>query len=180
MTERQASRRVFFALWPDAAALDALDAAAQTGVAACGGRRMRRDSLHLTLVFVGAASPEQLLVMQEAAARVCAAPFEMTLDRIGWWAHNRILWAGCDALPSGQRRLLQALAEQLDLTGCRPEERSHVPHVTLARHVRCERVPALDAPIRWQVGEFTLVESLLQPSGARYRILSRWPLRENA
>jgi 2'-5' RNA ligase len=180
VTEPQAPRRIFFAIWPDAAALEALDAAAHAGAAACGGRPMRRDSLHMTLVFVGAATPEQLLVMQEAAARVRAAPFEMVLDRMGWWAHNHILWAGCHAVPSGQRRLLRALAEQLDLTGFRPEARAHVPHVTLARHVRCERVPVLDAPIRWQVGEFSLVESLLQPSGARYRTLSRWPLRENA
>lgn len=180
MTEQPVSRRVFFALWPDAAALDAFDAAAHAGTVACGGRAMRRDSLHVTLLFVGAASPEQVLVMQEAAARVRAAPFDMAFDQLGWWPHNQILWAGCHVVPSRQRRLLDDLSRELDLTDFHPDARPNVPHVTLVRHARCERVPVLDEPIRWRISEFTLVESFLQPSGARYRILSRWPLCENA
>jgi 2'-5' RNA ligase len=108
---------------------------------------------------------------------VAAEPYELVLDRLGWWRHNRILWAGCGETPSGQRRLYEALAGALATAGFPLDPRPHVPHLTLLRHARCDGLPELAAPIRWRVGEFTLVESSLQPSGARYRVLARWPLR---
>jgi len=175
-----ATRRVFFAIWPDAAALDALELAVAAGVECCGGRRMRRDSLHVTLQFIGAVSSSQLAGLQDAAATVCATPFEMVLDQLGWWAHNRILWAGCQTPPSCQRRLFDALALALQAAGFPPDARPFTPHVTLVRNARCERLPILAAPIRWPVGEFSLVESFLQTSGACYRELARWPLHECA
>jgi len=176
----QATRRVFFAIWPDAAALDALELAMAEGAEHCGGRRMRRDSLHVTLEFIGAVSPEQLVRLHDASATVRAAPFEMVLDRLGWWPHNAIFWAGCQEMPSRQRRLIAALSRALLAAGFQPDSRQHVPHVTLLRQARCQEVRPLDAPIRWQVDDFTLVESFLQPSGVRYRVLERWPLQECA
>lgn len=171
------SRRVFFALWPDAAALDALEAAASAGEACCGGRRMRRDSLHLTLAFIGAVSSAQLEQLHEIAAGIAAEPYELVLDRLGWWAHNRILWAGCGETPSRQRRLYEALAGALTAAGFQLDPRPHVPHLTLLRHARCDGQPELAAPIRWRVEEFTLVESRPQADGARYHVLKSWPLR---
>jgi 2'-5' RNA ligase len=176
----KATRRVFFAIWPDAAALDALELAASSGVAHCGGRRMRRDSLHVTLQFIGAVSSDQLASLHDAAAMVCAAPFEMVFDHLGWWPHNHILWAGCQEMPSCQSRLFGALFQALLTAGFQLDSRQQVPHVTLVRQARCDGLPTLHAPIRWRVGEFSLVESLLQPSGARYRELARWPLQEYA
>jgi 2'-5' RNA ligase len=141
---------------------------------------MRRDSLHVTLEFIGAVSPDQLASLHDAAATVCAAPFEMVLDRLGWWPHNEILWAGCQEMPSRQRRLLTALSQALLTAGFRPDSRPQFPHVTLIRHAHCDGLPTLQAPILWPVGEFSLAESFLQPSGARYRELARWPLQECA
>ena len=54
-------------------------------------------------------------------------------------------------------------------------------HVTLLRHARCEKardLPAGDLRIEWPVRDFVLVESDLQPEGANYRILGRWPLAQ--
>jgi 2'-5' RNA ligase len=51
-----------------------------------------------------------------------------------------------------------------------------VPHVTLARRVRCRDLPRLDTPIAWRVDEFALVESHLHPSAASYRTVARFPL----
>lgn len=179
MTESDAPRRVFFALWPEGVTLDALDAAAHLGVARCGGRRMRRDSLHMTLLFIGAAGPAELERLCGVADGVRLAPFAMTLDRFGYWPHNRILWAGSHAAPSCQRRLFTTLADGLAAAGFRLESRPCEPHVTLARHARCAGLPELAQPIDWRVEEFALIESFLQPSGARYRSLKRWPLRES-
>lgn len=178
MTEPR--HRVFFALWPDAAALDALEAAARAGRARCGGRPMRRDSLHLTLAFIGAVDAARLALLREIAAGIAAEPYELVLDRLGWWAHNRILWAGCRAAPCGQRRLFEVLAGALTAAGFQLDPRPHVPHLTLLRQARCDGLPELAAPIRWRVGEFTLAASRLEPDGARYRVLARWPLRAGA
>lgn len=179
MTE-PAARRVFFALWPDEAAREALTAAAHDGVALCGGRRMRSDSLHVTLAFIGAVSADQLEALHAAAADVRVAPFEAVFDHLGFWPHNRIIWAGCSVLPSRQRRLLECLSSALVTAGFPVERRTHFSHVTLARNAGCASVPVLGSPIRWLVAEFTLVESSLQPSGACYRVLKRWPLVGNA
>lgn len=178
MTEQ--TRRVFFALWPDAAALDALETAARAGEVCCGGRRMRRDGLHLTLAFIGVVTPPRLDLLHEIAAGVAAAPYELILDRLGWWPHNRILWAGCHETPSPQHRLFAALALPLATAGFVLDRRPHAPHVTLLRQAYCKKVPELPAPIRWRVDAFSLVESSLQASGAHYRELASWPLLTDA
>lgn len=170
--------RVFFALWPDEQILDALDAIATLGIKHCGGQRMRRDSLHLTLAFIGAVSPRQLVLLQEVADGIVVDAFDLQLDRLGYWPHNRILWAGCSAAPPWQRRLFIVLTELLTTAGFQLDQRPYLPHLTLVRHARCANLPEFSRPLQWHVGAFALVESLLQPSGARYRILQHWPLRE--
>lgn len=137
---------------------------------------MRRDSLHLTLAFIGAVSAGQVAQLQSLASGVAAASFDLVLDRLGYWPHNRILWAGCDRAPSGQRRLFDALNATLAAAGFAVDPRPHLPHVTLLRNARCASLPTLSQPVAWPVHEFALVESQLQPDGARYRILTRWPL----
>lgn len=139
---------------------------------------MRRDGLHITLAFIGAAAPDRMAALQEAAGRVRAAPFDLTLDRLGYWPHNRILWAGCSQMPSSQRRLFAELAEALAAEGFVLDQRPHVPHVTLVRNARCRSLPSLKMPIRWHVDTFALVESCQQPEGSCYQTLTSWHLQE--
>lgn len=169
-------RRVFFALWPDAAARDALDDLAAKCAAECRGKRVVRDNLHLTLAFIGMVSSERIAVLQEAASRVRFDPCEMLLDRLGCWPRNRILWAGCSETPPAEILLFSALSRELAGAGFPIEARAHVPHVTLVRNALCERLSKHEILVPWRVDAFTLVESSLQPTGARYYVLSRWPL----
>lgn len=175
----QATRRVFFALWPDATTRGALDGLASQAVKSCGGRRMRHDTLHLTLVFIGAATPAQRAVLCEAAGRVRAAPVEFVLDRLGCWRHNHIAWAGCQNASPGLRDLQAELSLNLVQAGFPEEERPFAPHVTLVRNARCGELPPIEPPVRWRALEFSLVESHLSLQGARYRVLHRWPLLDN-
>lgn len=176
MTE-SAQRRVFFALWPPEETLQALDALADDAAKQCAGRRVRSDSLHMTLAFVGAVSPGQLAVLRDIAAKIHGEAFDLEIDRIGFWPHNHIVWAGCSRVPSRLRRLSDALANELGETGFVLDKRTFAPHVTLARKARCDKQPELPQATTWPVSEFVLVESSLRPSGAMYQILDRWPLQ---
>ncbi|MFN3885257.1 MAG: RNA 2',3'-cyclic phosphodiesterase [Rhodocyclaceae bacterium] len=170
-------RRVFFALWPPAEALEALDALSGQVARRCKGRRTRRDSIHMTLVFIGAVSAEQLDRLMVLAEGIRSEPFEMNIDRLGYWPHNRIAWAGCSEVPSRQRRLYDSLTDGLLAVGFHLDKRPYVPHITLVRKAHCSDLPRLEPPIRWPVREFTLVESLPQPDEKQYISLSCWPLR---
>lgn len=177
------SCRVFFALWPDDEAAAHLSALAHDLAARGAGRVVPPVSLHLTLAFVGSVAPGRIQLLEEIAGAVRAEPFELSLDRLGFWPQRGILWAGCRQTPAPLRRLAGALVADLRAAGFALDHRSGVdlvPHVTLARRVRCASLPRLGTPIDWQVGEFALVESQLHPSAAGYRTLRRFPLAEAA
>jgi len=173
------SHRVFFALWPDDEATAHLSALAHDLAARGGGRVTRPASLHLTLAFVGAVAPGRIPLLEEIAGAVRAGSFELSLDRLGFWAQRGILWAGCRQTPAPLRRLAGALVADVRAAGFAIDHRSGgdlVPHVTLARRARCAALPRLGTPVTWQVSEFALVESHLQPAAASYRTLAGFPL----
>lgn len=169
--------RVFFALWPDADVAQALHAAGRMAHTTCGGRLMRRDTLHMTLAFLGDVDPGKMDVACDAAAKVGAGetPLRLTIDRLGYWQHNHIVWAGCSQTPPGLATLAADLGGHLRCGGFALEERPFVAHATLLRDAACAGVPP-PAPIVWNVAEFVLVESQPAAAGAHYRILRRWPL----
>ncbi len=177
MTEPR-SRRVFFGLWPDKEATCRLSALAQELAAAGGGRPTRSAALHLTLAFVGAVSPERIKLLETIGHELYAEAFDLSLDRLGFWPRNGILWAGCQQAPAPLLRLGEALAAALGAAGFGLDRAASVamPHVTLARGVRRASLPRLASPVRWRVGGFELVESHLHPAPASYQSLSSFPL----
>lgn len=171
-----ATERLFFALWPPAEAARQLYALARGCHAGCGGRLMPRDNLHLTLAFLGDTPAERRLAAEAAADGVVGVPFDLSLDRLGYWKHNRILWAGCTQVPEALQALAAELAARLREAGFELEKRPFAAHLTLLRNAA---PPAeLPAPegIAWSVDAFVLAASRLGPGGSRYEILRRWPL----
>jgi RNA 2',3'-cyclic 3'-phosphodiesterase len=171
---RTTDSRVFFAVWPDAAAAQALHDLASENRKLCGGRVMRCDTLHLTLVFLGDIPADRLAEAMAVASGIAAAPFALTLDRLGYWRHNRILWAGGESEPLAG--LADRLSTGLKMAGFRLDARPFVAHLTLLRDTQCAEAPILPKPVVWPVNEFLLVESRLSAAGARYEAIGRWPL----
>jgi len=170
---------VFFALWPDEAALDVLDRVAREGASRFGGNATRRETQHLTLAFLGDVPLDRLPALNEAAGRVVAPAFAFTLDRLGYWRHNRILWAGCSGNEPALAGLVRRLVGELQAVGARVDggSRPFVPHVTLVRKVRENPLALPDLPaVRWTCHEFVLLRSRLSAAGAAYETLGRWPL----
>lgn len=175
MADAPATQRLFFALWPDDATRDALDRTGKWLHRHWGGRRMRADTLHLTLAFLGdtpVAARDAFLPMIDA---IRVEPFELMLDRAGCWPHNRIGWLGCSAPGAPLADLAERLRRVLRESGVAFDARPFVPHVTLLRNAPGGPVPAC-APVRWRVGDFVLAASRTDADGARYEIAERWPL----
>jgi len=131
---------------------------------------MRRDTLHLTLAFLGDIPAERLVEATRVADGVVAEPFSLTLDRLGYWKHNRIVWAGGESPPL--TFLAGALTDGLRAAGFALEARPFVAHLTLLRDAHCVDVPSLPAPVAWPVREFVLAQS----GNGRYEVIGRWPL----
>ena len=145
---------MFFALWPDAGVAKRLEALAGRLHGACGGRRMRRETLHLTLAFVGDVDRDRLPALEAVGDAVGGPGFELPIDAVGYWPHNRIVWAGSTACPVAAARLADDLALALASAGFEIEKRRFVPHVTLVR--KAARPPPDFAMVshRWPCTEF--------------------------
>lgn len=175
LTRAPRPARMFFALWPDDGVRAALHAHAQPLHRDCGGRAMRRENLHLTLVFVGDVAVERLAALEAVAGTICASSFELVLDRLGYWRHNRIVWAAPLNIPGALRELVSRLEGGLQQAGFEFDQRTYAPHVTLLRDARAPADPA--APhLDWRVAEFVLVESAQGLGGAEYLVRARWKL----
>ena len=173
-----AALRVFFALWPDAGARDALSALAGDIAARTRGRAPPAGNLHLTLAFLGDVEPTRLALLRAIGAAVAAAvpPFALVFDRVGAFGDAGIAWAGASAPPRALERLAQLLQAALAKEGFRIERRPFHPHVTLARRCRSPAGAGSAAPIAWNVERIALNASERSPHGPRYRELVAWAL----
>ncbi len=167
--------RLFFALWPDAATRDALNRTGKWLHQHWDGRRMRADTLHLTLAFLGSTAVDQLDVLAACADSVHTEPYELVLDQAGYWRHNRIGWLGASRTPPQHLDLVGALNAALQGAGFAVDARPHVPHVTLLRNSAGGEAPDC-TPVRWPISEFVLVISRTEADGAHYEVIRRWLL----
>jgi 2'-5' RNA ligase len=169
------TRRLFFALWPDAAVQTALGQLAEACVEHSGGRPVAAEKVHLTLVFLGELGAQDVDKINAVASAAAAEQFTLMLDRLGYWPRNRVLWVGCQMTPPALGRLVGSLRLGLREAGFAVESRAFQAHLTLARKAR--RAPRqVMQPIRWPVSDFCLVRSRLEPEGSHYEVLQRWPL----
>ena len=169
----QATIKVFFALWPSDAERHALSAWQPTLEAACGGRSMRRDSLHATLVFLGQVGQDRLEALKLAAQEADAAKFEVEFDTARYWGHNHIVYAAPSGVPQELARLVEVLERSLRRHRFRFDRRAYKPRVTLLRNAHWTDVPLPTMTrVCWKFRDYALVQSA--PQG--YRVLARFPL----
>jgi 2'-5' RNA ligase len=176
--DADATVRVFFALWPDSFARDALAALARdTGVQA-QGRAPAAANLHLTLAFLGDVAATRIDALQAIglAAASAVPSFTLTLDRTGGFRDAGIAWAGASAPPSELLQLARILGQALAADGFAIERRAFHPHVTLARRCRKRSSVGEPAPIAWEIARLTLNASEGSSRGPRYRELGSWRL----
>lgn len=171
----EAVLRLFFALWPDETTRTALDRMGASLHLSRGGRRTRRESLHLTLAFLGDTAAERLDTLRQLAARVAGEAFTLTLDSPGCWPHNHVGWLGVSETPPALAQLVSDLKRLLRAGEFTVDEQRYVPHVTLLRNARCGAPPPCE-PVVWRAQRFVLLASPKRGSGTGYDVLGEWPL----
>jgi len=185
--------RLFVALEIPAAVRDNLAAQIEelrelsTKVADKRPRWVRPENLHVTLKFIGEASPANVEGIRDALSAIRSdVPVEIKFRGLGFFPneqHPRVLWAGLDAsanLPS----LAGDIDGALEMQGIARERRPFTPHLTLARIEPPGLHEKLHAAIQkngvhefgsFQTREFHLIESKLKPAGAEYTTLASYP-----
>jgi len=163
------SRRLFFALWPDA-----LVRAQLVEVSRHWTRRpVADDMLHMTLRFLGGCSEQEQTCYSEAASKIQCEPFELYLDYLDGWPRAGIQWLGTSQRPEALAGLVDSLTTVTEQSGFEAEKRPFVPHVTRARKIRQPKTKAGLEAIRRPGRDFVLVESALVAGGSRYQVLKR-------
>ena len=155
-------------------------------------RWIKRESLHLTLKFLGAVEEARIQGIQ-SALQTALAPlprFTVSCRGLGVFPairRPRVLWAGLEggALPS----LAGATDATLEPLGFPREEREFKPHLTIGRWRETARGDdALRRELdRWRhhdfgasaVDEAVLFQSVLKRDGAVYTALTVFPLRKD-
>jgi 2'-5' RNA ligase len=150
-----------------------------------GARWVDPGNFHLTLRFIGEITEDVAADVDEALARVRAAPFPLQLAGAGVFGGRRphALWVGVERHPE-LVRLRDKIEQALIRAGLEPEQRKFAPHVTLARL----RDPELDklghflavhAQFRTEplkVEGFSLIASFPTKAGSVYEDQADYPL----
>jgi 2'-5' RNA ligase len=165
---------------------EALSSAADTiaETLTSGGRLVRPELYHVTVLFLGNQPPESVEQISRALSATGSAfrPFPLKLReviRFGRHEHGALVAAVDD--PTGTLQLVRSrLDDELGRQRISFDARGLVPHVTLVRPKRrtgplplasidLSKTPAL------QVSEVHLVRSDLLPSGPRYQAIATAP-----
>lgn len=173
----QSIAKVFFALWPGAAERGSLASWQKPLQELCGGRVMRGETLHVTLVFVGEVEQSKLEELQLAAQEISETCFELCFDEARYWTHNHVVYAAPAAAPQQLEQLVGALKQSLALHRFKFEQSEYKPHATLLRNAHWTDAPLPGMhPVRWRIQDFALVQSIQQDGLASYHVLARFPL----
>jgi 2'-5' RNA ligase len=185
---RVPGRRLFFALWPDAAQRAALMEASGETVRCCGGRPVPASDLHVTLAFLGSVPEPRLADLSDLALRTAATfpqdglPLGIVLQGFEYWAKPQVLAVlerGAQAqLPpaSGAGQLAHTLTTTAVAAGFSPDLKPFRAHVTVARKVaRAPRVREMPE-VRWRFDSFGLLESRTLAEGPVYSMVGSYLL----
>jgi len=151
------------------------------------------ENVHLTLKFLGNVPQDRIQETAAALREACAglSPFTMAISGLGCFPSTnnpRVVWVGVQEKTGSLKRLQERVEENLAILGFKPEGQPFRPHLTLGRVKKEARggarriiggiVSAISVGHlgQMEVGEISLMKSVLLPSGAQYSRLATIPL----
>lgn len=155
---------------------------------------VRPESIHLTLKFLGYVEPSIISQLLSVLKPIGKKQHVFSIDVHGLGVfpqvkHPRIFWIGLTGNTQALQELVLEIEAALEPLGFPPEEKAYHPHLTLAR-IKRENATVGSALLENQVLEkdqhlgtltidrFTLIQSDLDSSGARYTSLWTVPFSE--
>lgn len=193
---REATRRLFFALWPSEAQRDALAQAVAPSVQSCGGRAVPTHNLHVTLAFLGSVPEGRVAELDRIADRLAAAvppdasSWSLSFERLEHWARPQILVAlgseerdevhfgagAREAQPASPPALALRLKDETAAAGFSPDLKPFRAHVTVARKVAHGVAAHATCAVQWRFDAFALMESRPHASGPLYSVVESYLL----
>ena len=157
-------------------------------------RWVRPEGIHLTLKFLGEVPAARREAVENALAGAVVSPFALDvrlgpLGGFGGRQRLRVIWVGLEGDVEGLAELAALIEEALGPLGFPREGRPFAPHLTLARvpddagiQERSRLADLLEAFPSPSLPSMTLtavnlMQSFLQPTGARYQCLAVYPAR---
>jgi 2'-5' RNA ligase len=180
VTEKQRSRRLFLALWPDDITRKKL-----ADIQKMFGKNERLKSarpvavgnLHITMHFLGAVTEDVHTRLEILLDGVKAGSCTLVIDRWGYFPKAKVLWLGAKAAPAALNDLVEQTQMYIQQCVDGYEQRRFVPHITLFRKARHPMEVDDFHPIEWNIDRFALVESVTHPEGPEYTVLKEWMLK---
>ena len=138
---------------------------------------MAAGNIHATLAFIGNVPSERVADLETLAGAIHGSSFDLSIDVLSYWRHNRIVWTGTSASPPALADLAADFQHALKAGGWHVDERPYVLHITLLRDARRGPAMATLPAIPWHVSRFVLVLSSNDTAGTHYTPLTFWSLR---
>jgi RNA 2',3'-cyclic 3'-phosphodiesterase len=182
LTEKDAdpkikSIRVFFAISPNEFVQKQLAHQAEILEPTCGGRKIRTQNFHLTLLFLGEVSMHHIAILQKTMKNIPAKRFELILDKVCYWKRNQIVYIQANQFPNELFLLVDSLKTALSEAGFLFDKYTYRPHVTLIRKATRSVEINLHTPIKWHVNKWSLIQSKQTEHGVDYIPLKQWNLK---
>ena len=170
-------RRLFFALWPDDNTRQAITTTfKRLSADLSNGHIIQPANLHLTLHFIGNTSETKMHCLARQAEKVRVNKFTVTLNHYGYFKKPEIIWMGLKQKPPSLEELYRKLAREFAECDYHPDNRDYSPHISLIRKIaRPDKLDEFE-PIKWQIKEFVLVESLTKNNPIEYSVIQQYPL----
>src|SRR5438552_2693263 len=153
----------------------------------------RPENLHVTLKFIGQVDDRRTIELCESLSMIKSAPIELSARGVECFPSRgpiRIVAADMAGSIAALRAMHQAIEQRCKYLGFEKEGRDYRPHVTLGRARRPVRQEigrrAADEEAKlfpgpgFNVTEFVLMESRLNPKGSEYAVAARFQLTDES
>lgn len=124
----------------------------------CGGRKVKMQHIHLTLLFLGNVAIHRIEMLRQVMKNVSTQEFEFNFEEIGYWKHNQVLYVQAKQFPAELFFLVDSLSNALSEAGFLFDKRVYKPHVTLIRKAIHPVTINLNDPIKWHVNKWHLIQ----------------------
>ena len=140
------------------------------------GGGVKSKNIHMTLLFLGDLTQEQLHKMIHEAKLIIFPEFELSLNKLGYFKNSQVIWLGTDTIPETLLHLNQQLLKAAKQSKVAISQQTYKPHVTLAKKLKTiDNTKIIDntvvLPVNWKVTDFVLFKSIDTAQGVQYQVV---------